>query len=1160
VDVATALEDWLRGESFDLHLREWFTEGRSGEPVARVVRDPGLGAHQIILKFSSENHQDRATKLRQAWRDSPSFRGHLAQVEDHTIPLGEWRGIFMHVAGGDLDAIRPLSEHFDDPDFPEQCAAVVVSVLKEWNENVVRRESGTVAALVHEIMGQRADKAREWASRSGIDISASGRLSRTGWPVSLPNPFTLITGPAGNGQIDDLIVGKAHGDLSGRNILVPTKPVVAADSYVLIDYDRYSAHAPLARDPIHLLVAIALDKFDELGPSLRHGLARVLVDPDTREAAFNLTPFQMISKAIHTASQVLAKQAGWGAEWRKQCLLSLVGVGLQHLGRELRTQDPVAAKEWCCYLAAVAAAAYLDEGGAVAVPAANAASAGRLPDSLVDRHDELTSLRRRLTSGAGGVVVVRGARGIGKTALVQAALNDLGAAGPATRIRQHDVSAIAQLEARTLIDYVAGDADSRWPPRYGGSSLVRLEATLRLLGESQMVIVIDSAENLADQATRKLADPELDEALELLATELGHRITVILVTQHELASHADGTWPTTEEPISVGKLPLPEYIAYLASLDRGRSTAVADLPEESHRTLHTQLQGNPRLAELAHAIVAADNGLDLHALTDRLRLQRAKDVPAYLARVLLEALSPVQQRVLAAVAAFDTPVPPTAVTAILKNETPEQVGPALSTLAASHVIRRVLPDLYYVPPADGRLVLGYLLDDAARSDLFSSAADVLSDLRNGEPRRVADLRVHFAELRALLRAGEYAVAYKVIQDTDDVLREWNCSHLLLEQREEVRGQLGNEFREMANENALGGIYVLRDMIDLADAAYGQALAIAQARRDDAQQMKIYANLAAMYWEWNDTNQALGYYELAHDEATRLLNRQVLMGALEGMADCHRRHGDYHRAMEYADEALTVPKLTDYPDTADAQAFAIALTVAIALKMARWHGELGRADNAARFIEVAHDAANRRHDDWLLAACRDGRANQLLDRGELESAEVEAVKAVDQALLLHDPITLLQARTTLCLIYLKVDRVRDADHEITQAWHHRRKDRSLVVLALLALVARLKGDHPSANERFRRLLAEATGRTERDPADFAAWDFRGFALCGRYLDSRNELDDAVSAFQHARDLTPPTPVLVDRMRFMLERLDQSGPQPDRLRPAIDCLGNYGSRLA
>ncbi|MEV6648768.1 tetratricopeptide repeat protein [Amycolatopsis sp. NPDC051371] len=1160
--VMSALVTWLAEREFSLHHRGWFDDGRSGEPVAKVVREKdGGGADQRILKFFKAGGATRVSNIRQASRDANSlhkphgFGKHIAEVEDKVIPLGEWSAVFLYIAHGNLEKSRQLGSLIDEVEFPAYCAAVVRSVLTDWNGKHVRRETRKVADIITLITGRRHDDALAWARHHGI-LDRRPRIALKGWARELPNPFRFLTGPEGQEAVQDLFVGKAHGDLNGRNVIIPTDPI-NADSYVLIDCDRYSDRAPLTRDPMYLLVALALDNFDVRKTQARNKIANVLVDPGSPEG---MEPFRTISAAVHGARPPRVDE-GWGSEWDRQCLLSLVGVGLTYLGRNPRTDAPDETKEWCLYTAALAAERYLERPAKQIVVAAGSTPAPAVPTTpLVDRRGERTKLWTSLTSESGGIVTLNGTRGIGKTALVNSVLKELsdetGYWAP-SQVRAYEVTAAAPLDVQTLVDCVVGEPETVRPSphRRRGSPLVRLEAELRRLGRSRVVVSIDSAENLLDPETGQV-DRDLDEALEVLATEREHRVTVLLVTQCDLFSPKDRAW-STRPPEIVPSMSDKHYSAYLAGLDRHGRMDPESLPEDSRRVLHRKLAGNPRLAELAHAAIVASNGeLDLAGLTESMNAQHRDDVPAFLTRLLISRLSPPQLHVLEALASFGTPVPETAVKKLVDDVSPTEFSPtvihqALSMLAAGLIVHRTASCDYFVPPDDCELILRDKPEDA-RSSLYFLAAAQLTDLQNLDPRGPADLRVHFAELTALLNSREHDAAYNMIELIDGILREWNCGHLLRKQREEVSERLRDRHLTMANWNALGDIYTSEGRFTKAGRAFKRALKIAGDQSDDVSRMRIQGNLAAMYWEKNDTRKALDTYELASTEAHRLHDPMVRMGALAGMADCHRRRGDYRTAISHAETALSIPLLTDYPDTPHAVNFATSQTVTTALKLARWFSELGRPDDAKRLLDAAQDAATERPDDWLHASCLDGRADVLFDRDDLPAAESAAAAAEEEALRLRDPVTLLQVRTTLCLIHLSRAEAAKARLVIERAQHHRRTGRSLVVLALHALTDWQKHDHAAAKARFKQLREEASQRIRYDERDFAAHDFKGVAICGLHLAGRAGLGDAVEAFRTARSLTPPTPALVNRMRLILGVLDDSVPRSNRLEAAIAAL--------
>jgi tetratricopeptide (TPR) repeat protein len=1183
-EVVAALGQRVAEEEYDLGLLGWFTDGRSDAPVARVIRHIPGDAVQLVLKFSSTF--DRIKNLRRGWNASAGFREeHLAQTEDQTLVLGDsWRAAFMHVAGGNLNQFRALNADLETGQFPATCGTVIRSIVNEWNKGKADHESTTIGQYVDEVVGRRRVLAEEWASSVGVAVDGSADpIDLEGWPEPLPNPFQLLSGAEAGLVVDDKIIGLAHGDLSGRNILLGKEP----ESFVLIDYDRFSERAPLARDPMHLLVALALDDFDNnVTPHRRAALARVLVDPDAEGVPGPLDYFRKISRAVHENSVALARSRGRGGPWTEQCLLSLAGAGIVHLGRDLRRGSPEKddeAKNWCLQVAAVATERYLRTAqrsqtspgrGATAPPEPGLPEP---PGHLVNRTNELRELKVRLSTNGRGVVVVRGARGVGKSRLVAAALKDIAAAA---RLHQHEVTANGRFDARTLADYLAADEQ---PPsvRYGGSSLVRLERALRQLGDTRVVVTVDSAENLFDEDTRRLADPDLDEALEMLATEPGHRVTVLLVTHKPPAPYGDnGTWSEAEPQICVDKLEKPHFFQYLGSLDRNGRTRSSLLRDDEQRDhLYRRLQGNPWLANLVYFLIGITGKYKLLRLADHLLEIDQRDVPARLIGLLIDKMDPLHRRVLQALAAFDTPVSALAVSALATtafpcpDEAPDDIAEALEFLMTENVIRCIAATgEYFIPSAEGHSVISRTVDPVDRPTLHLLAATELTSLRNPHPRGISDLRIHLAELRAMMKAGDPDAAYGMLDALDDVLREWNCEDLLLPERLTLRGKLRNPRYKMSNHNDLGGIYLARREFDLADKEFGAALGIANALNDEASKIDIWPNLAGFYWEVNDTDRAQGYYETALRDAERRGRPVTQMLALEGVADCQRRRGRYTRATAHADralcmarEALVVPDASGFPDTDRARYRATSVGVAVALKLARWYAERNDLETAAIKVQQGKELAEQRSDDWLRASCADGQADLAFNGGDFTTAESYAGIAVEQALALNDPITLLQARTTLCLVHLKGDRFRAARHEIERAGRYRyasagvrrqRLDRSLLVLALLGLTARLDDDPGTADMWFDRLEDEARTRIDRDADDFAAWDFLGYAICGSRINSKAGLDEAITAVREGRRRSEPTPVLVDRLRFLFESLDRRARTTGRLNPVMEALDSPG----
>ena len=363
IDTRTALDDWLRRERFGLSHKGWFRTGRSQDWVGLVERfRAGSEVRQLVAKFCRKDAEAKVNRVGQADESSPAaFRPHLATSVGPSVPLSTWRLIFQDVAWGDVSTVRPLIQLLleDDPDFPAYCRRICRSLISDWNDEPDQPTIRTTAAgFLRRVLGERIHKdgpIRRWAAEAGVPGTGSPTaVTRPGWDRPLLNPFALVNQfSVARTPVPSMLLGRAHGDLNGRNILVPTRPVVQPDRYVLIDLDRFDAAAPLTRDPMHLLVALAMDIFasDKLGGSDRRRLVEAIIDP-YRTASEGLEQFRQISVAVHEGTGEWADGAGYGADWRQQCALSLVAAALMNLGRRW---IPPEDKEWCFELAANAA-------------------------------------------------------------------------------------------------------------------------------------------------------------------------------------------------------------------------------------------------------------------------------------------------------------------------------------------------------------------------------------------------------------------------------------------------------------------------------------------------------------------------------------------------------------------------------------------------------------------------------------------------------------------------------------------------------------------------------------------------------------------------------------------------------------------------------------
>lgn len=755
--------------------------------------------------------------------------------------------------------------------------------------------------------------------------------------------------------------------------------------------------------------------------------------------------------------------------------------------------------------------------------------------SPVNQTGVLNQLTSALDANRSNVILVYGEPGVGKSTLVSWALDN---SSLGEKVFRYNLSPGGRLDAKTVLDAIEFRTSSERELRPGEDVLSRLEAAMEAPAGDPVTIVVDGAQHLLEPEARTLISLQLDEALDVIVGRR-RRIKLILVVREVPTALAGSRWLRIAAHVPVSGLPREHFQAYLDGLDPVGEVGLAALMRADDGALYEALQGIPRLAELFCAALALPhNKRSAGGLAALLTQSPPEERERVLAREVVDSLGADQRRIVVALAAYATPVSIELVSELLADELPAgRAAALLPELVDRHVIGKTPMDKYYVPALPIHDALMRLPDGPAR--LLHDAANLLSRCREPEEsiERPEDLDGHFAELEVRVRAQLWASSYELINEIDRLLRRWSAAGLLLKYREVIAGMLRVSFREMVNYNALGCIYMTRGRFGPAQRAFDNALRHADATTWPHGRRKIYLNLAALQWDDDDTCAADDYYRKAlamaeeHDDA---LDR---MTAEAGLADCFRRWGDFAQAVSYCTRALSIAQAEDSP-----------WAVGLAVKLARWHSELDERARASDLIDVADRAAAEHPDPALRAQCLDGRADLLLDAGDFGRAKDVARQALTEALLVHDPVTVLQARTTMAMAYLQLDDITAARREINRAARYRHKGRSLVVLALQALIAFRADPDGRARELFADLEREAVGRRERDERDFAAWDFEGLAVCGVRVGTDSSLDPAIAAFRRAREQAGAPPGLEARLRFWLGIL-QAKALPGQMAPVV-----------
>ncbi|MGW3890424.1 tetratricopeptide repeat protein [Micromonospora chokoriensis] len=1127
----------------------WQARGFTGAKLVAVVVEHAHADHKVpqrcIAKVSppgaaaSENAQHDAANQHGVVSSFP--RNHMVGIAFDPVrcPTDELVS-FQHLAGDDLDSMTVLSR-IRDHQLGDVCHQVRRGLLEEWTGPAFQLPEMTVPELLRSELG---DFTSGWA------VPADVRWFMTDDDGALPNPLALLNDPAlSTARPEPRIAGHVHGDLHQDNILVPENigRDLSADRYRLIDVATFQSSAPLTRDLATLLVSLLAHRVTNLDQVAFNGLLQFVLAPG-KQPTDAPTDLAAVIRALCDPGEA-PFAATWRGPWNKQMQVSLLAQAVWHSTYE--SVGPIG-RWWCLRLAGLLARGLLsyrrpDVQPMRLIPEMFAVAGGShalLIRPVIGHEGTRKQLREALEAPGPAVTLLLGPAGVGKSIIARAVTAELRLRG--VRVVEHHAAAVRRPDAMTLVESLEyGTTDDRLRP--DETVHVRLNAALDAL-DRPVVIMIDQAEVLLEKETGAVVDTEFDQALDAIATTPGRAAKVLLVSSARPSSTLGCTWPGAAKQIAVEGLHQPYFGRLLRVLNEPVGTGLTGLTRSQADTLRERLGGNPSYAWLAQVIVqSVGSEYGAGALVDEVTARPSEEVPRFLADAFKNQLHEHARRLLAALAAFGTPVAPEAIAALVQHWLPVQHATSLLQKLADQRLVTVVDGLYSLPPSDPYQMRGEppLEREDWRRMLWSAARELGSRLKADEDvTGVDDLHGHFALIDVLRRAERFEAALSKMEQLDVLLRKWDSEALLLGRREHIRNLLTDPRPKMLNLNSLGDLYRSRGRLDDAIEAFQDALKIAESDGDSSDRSSIQINIAATHWDLGETEKAADLFGLAFSEANLRETPDDQLAASEGLADCYRRWGNYREAVPLAQRALKLAREIGSDGAA----------VAIALKLARWSAELGEFADAERCIAEARDDAADQPDSTLRTACDDARADLLLDRGRPDEALILADDVLARARRQRSLLLQVQAHTVRCMAYLRIEPVdlAAAQAAIDAANRIRRKHRSLIVPALRALTIALDGRVEEAHRCFEDLQNEAERRS-RDPQDISALQMRGFALCWRALNSDTALRASVDAFRAARDCTdPPAMGTEELLNFLVRQLETCGRQPGRLGPMLSAI--------
>jgi len=1138
-------------------LRRGFSGARLVKAVLAGVGEPAK-PRWCVLKYCPPEATSRRRESRRhaaALENAPrEFRArHLVesafepvQCPDGAVVVGQF------LADG-----RPLGA-VDVDQLAGACRAVWGEVLEEWAGTGYDYQPTTVAALLQSELGgsfRAGGWLREWAQEQGLLEPAFLKLRHERKP--LPNPWRIFAeeSPANQAEVHCL-VGRTHGDLHGDNILVPVDHgQVRAAEFRLIDLATYEAKAPLSRDLATLLVSLCWRQIGAESERVRSAFLDYLVRDHRDERLDDAVPADVrkIIDALREPAVEFVKRNNWDpVVWHRQLRVSLLAQAMLH---STYTSGTSQARKWCLRLACRLTRGLLgpkaprtgptkefDAGKAVSAPA-NRRPAGHR-SVFVDREPQRRRLRAALDDDSTAVIVVSGPAGIGKTALVREVLAELGRLDlddENPSVRWHDASRHGVIDVPTLVADIEPPGLRRTP---GPSARARLEIALDGLAKAggvRPVIVIDAAEHLLDDG-QVLRDAELDLALEAVQRKQRSPVQVVFVTQKVPKATTGVSWVSTASEIGLEGLEPPSVREHFARLDPGNRHGLAELPEEDLRTVYRSLDGNPRLAELLHAVLSSDPpGLPVHEAGPWLLSVPASEVHQRLTSRLVHDLPAEQQLAAKGLAALGFPVPAAAVAAVLAPYLPAaRVEPALRALVAARLVLPRRDGRWGVRKNEIEAILGRPGegDFPGRQILLVRAAGVLSKMQKDDDdiHGMADLDIHFARIDVWIRAGLPETAHALIDATDKLLRVWGSGVELRGRREALRGRLGEDREaEMMNLAALGEIYSSGGAARSAQEAYEAALSLAKKEQDREALRRVYIGMGSAFLDQERFAEAEEHYRWALGLASESDDDGGgdRAAALIGLADCRRPLGRYRRALEDVSQAYEAARCSE-PE----------LALAAGRRMSRWYAELGGFPDALTMLARCGELILAWPSPPARVKLLDSTADLYLYEGRYPEAQSVAEQAVALAREHRLPDELVLSLTTLALAHLHLGGFPAAHRAIEEVARYRRAGQETVGLALRGIIAHRCGRPATARDLFRQLQEETMGRIRAGSDALPAWDYTGLARCHAVLLGEGEPEAALAAFARARpEPAEQTPGLDDRVRFMVTVLAAGDPRLD-----------------
>ncbi|WP_204015009.1 helix-turn-helix domain-containing protein, partial [Virgisporangium aurantiacum] len=311
--AADALADWAKARNLTVEIAEprLVSRGYTGSSfVLVIVLQSSRPARRLILRLHPEGWPPPVREV--GFMDE--YRVRMA-----FDPIAMSGGGFLVFEDIDpTDGTVETLAQVPDRHLPQACAALIRVLLRPQ-----RVDTTSAMSFISLELGDRFQPPTGTGDALWITTDED-----PGPP--LPNPALMARGRTGSQITFHATFGAACGDLYPGNVLLPTgSDPRRFERFRLIDLAAYTPDAPLTRDPVDLILALATDALGSSSSAGRDALLEAVLRPDQAVAA---PPSAAAIGAIYRAGLEIFKANGVGDDWRSQYLLSVLARALRRGG------------------------------------------------------------------------------------------------------------------------------------------------------------------------------------------------------------------------------------------------------------------------------------------------------------------------------------------------------------------------------------------------------------------------------------------------------------------------------------------------------------------------------------------------------------------------------------------------------------------------------------------------------------------------------------------------------------------------------------------------------------------------------------------------------------------------------------------------------------